>query len=413
VIFHIQTEDSGLKSPHVFTHLFHGGVIVSTRKLVYDGGTVEEGIKALMQSQHKAVMKELKKGTFDAKIDEYLAGTPGLLPAGAAAGSTPDLSVPDPVSSSGSGEITPPPVPMVASAAPISPPARRAASDSVAPLPPAPAGRVSTQDVASALSSLQRQGLISPEAAAIARTITPPRGATGTVPRLAAKAPVQQISAPQVTARVPTANVFPHSANDDVVEIHSPAMPSAEQPPGARHSYSTPPANAAVGQYAQHRRRPSSQIMNTSGAPMPPGSTTDKSRPIVAPSVQSAPVPMSNPRAGSGQVATPVPQAPVVAAQSAQNTDATRRARTPTPARVMSPAGVAGGARRRASTGAGVVMSRPAVIVGGPKSAPNFQTTPRIRSAREGDNRPGNAPISEKSLDDVILAYLSEDAKGE
>ena len=60
-------------------------------------------------------------------------------------------------------------------------------------------------------------------------------------------------------------------------------------------------------------------------------------------------------------------------------------------------------------------MSRPAVIVGGPKSSPAFQTVPRIRNAREADSRGtgSNTPISEKSLDDVILAYLSEDAKGE
>ena len=80
LVFHVQTEDSGLLNPHLFTHLFHGGVIVSTRKLVYDAGANEEAIKALMQAQHKAVMKDLKKGSFDDKIDQYLGGTPGLEP---------------------------------------------------------------------------------------------------------------------------------------------------------------------------------------------------------------------------------------------------------------------------------------------------------------------------------------------
>src|SRR5262249_18477381 len=51
VIFHVQTEDSGLTNPHVFTHLFHGGVILSTRKLVYDPDASEEAVKSLMQSQ--------------------------------------------------------------------------------------------------------------------------------------------------------------------------------------------------------------------------------------------------------------------------------------------------------------------------------------------------------------------------
>ncbi len=83
LIFHVQTEDSGVLSPHLFTHLFHAGVIVSTRKLVYDAGSDEGAIKSLMQAQHKAVMKDLKKGTFDEKIDSYLGGTPGLLARGA------------------------------------------------------------------------------------------------------------------------------------------------------------------------------------------------------------------------------------------------------------------------------------------------------------------------------------------
>jgi hypothetical protein len=82
LVFHVQTEDSGVLAPHLFTHLFHSGVIVSTRKYVYDSGSTEEAIKALMQAQHKAVMKELRGGKFDEKIDQYLGGTPGLLPRG-------------------------------------------------------------------------------------------------------------------------------------------------------------------------------------------------------------------------------------------------------------------------------------------------------------------------------------------
>ena len=82
LVFHVQTEDSGLRAPHLFTHLFHAGVIVSTRKYVYDAGATEEAIKSLMQAQHKAVMKELRRGIFDDKIDQYLGETPGLLPRG-------------------------------------------------------------------------------------------------------------------------------------------------------------------------------------------------------------------------------------------------------------------------------------------------------------------------------------------
>src|SRR5215510_12523759 len=82
LVFHVQTEDSGLINPHLFSHLFHGGVIVSTRKLVYDPDADDGVVKSLMQAQHKAVMKELRRGLFDDKIDVNLRGTPGLLPRG-------------------------------------------------------------------------------------------------------------------------------------------------------------------------------------------------------------------------------------------------------------------------------------------------------------------------------------------
>jgi hypothetical protein len=55
-----------------------------------------------------------------------------------------------------------------------------------------------------------------------------------------------------------------------------------------------------------------------------------------------------------------------------------------------------------------VVMTRPAVIVGAPQKTP---TPHRVRKAREDEGRGfGQGLISEKSLDEVILAYLSEDA---
>src|SRR5688572_13849849 len=88
LVFHVQTEDSGVLSPHLFTHLFHAGVIVSTRKLVYDSGSAEDAIKSLMQAQHKAVLKDLRRGVFDDKIDQYLGGTAGLLPRGSGGGET-------------------------------------------------------------------------------------------------------------------------------------------------------------------------------------------------------------------------------------------------------------------------------------------------------------------------------------
>jgi hypothetical protein len=60
-------------------------------------------------------------------------------------------------------------------------------------------------------------------------------------------------------------------------------------------------------------------------------------------------------------------------------------------------------------------MTRPAVIVGAPPANPKPSASPtqtRIRKAREDEGRGfGQGLISEKSLDEVILAYLSEDAE--
>jgi hypothetical protein len=62
------------------------------------------------------------------------------------------------------------------------------------------------------------------------------------------------------------------------------------------------------------------------------------------------------------------------------------------------------------AAGSGVVMTRPAVIVGAPPK--QQQTQQRVRKAREDEGRGfGQGLISEKSLDEVILAYLSEDAE--
>lgn len=69
VLFHVQTEDSGVKNPHVITHLFVGGNIISTKKTSYDdivkADKMEVVVREIMQEQHKDMMKKLKAGQFD------------------------------------------------------------------------------------------------------------------------------------------------------------------------------------------------------------------------------------------------------------------------------------------------------------------------------------------------------------
>ncbi|MCP3984941.1 MAG: hypothetical protein GY723_11165 [bacterium] len=72
VLFHVQSEDSGRDHPHVITHLFHGGNIMATEKSSYaekvDDRDLEGVVRAIMQSQHKAVLKRLRAGAFDDAI---------------------------------------------------------------------------------------------------------------------------------------------------------------------------------------------------------------------------------------------------------------------------------------------------------------------------------------------------------
>ena len=69
-LYHIQTEDSGVKRPHVITQLFaDGGRIIASEKTSYEEHVGAENIavivKKLMQEQHKRVFIGLRDGVYD------------------------------------------------------------------------------------------------------------------------------------------------------------------------------------------------------------------------------------------------------------------------------------------------------------------------------------------------------------
>jgi len=71
-IYHIQTEDSGQKNPHIITHLFVGGNIIATKKADYrhllvetNAVKLETNIRAAMEEQHKLMLRNLIHGKFD------------------------------------------------------------------------------------------------------------------------------------------------------------------------------------------------------------------------------------------------------------------------------------------------------------------------------------------------------------
>ena len=68
-VFHVQTEDSGVKNPHIITLLYRGGVILCSKKTSYADilkmDNFESVVEELMKAQHKEMMRRLKSGEFD------------------------------------------------------------------------------------------------------------------------------------------------------------------------------------------------------------------------------------------------------------------------------------------------------------------------------------------------------------
>lgn len=460
VIFHVQTEDSGQQNPHLFTHLFHEGVIVSTRKYVYDAGANEEAIKGLMQAQHKAVMKELRKGTFDDKIDQYMSAVPGLEPRAAPGSRGPRAAT----------EESPPPADVVAPtnaahslssgapvaieivnedlSAPIELPikprtktAERTSKASARPQPPPPLEDAPTELTRSPVvrfhtppptlgANLRESSPIleltiededgherGPRDTAVEALIDPNKtipvqqarpashGAASLPPMKAPSRP--SISPPVVTSRAPIAPMDDELSQP--VEIYAPAPPSADPPPGER--------SERASQYSISRKDGAAPIREKTGriqAVNPNAIPSGLGRP--RPSTGSMPtsskdtgghraVPPNVPREGTpGNRPPPTPPSNRPPMPGPQQ-----------PGRVHVTAPIANRPNTPAvpQAGSGVVMTRPAVIVGAPPKPPvNQPSNQRVRKAREEEGRGfGQGLISEKSLDEVILAYLSEDAE--
>lgn len=498
LVFHVQTEDSGLLSPHLFTHLFHGGVIISTRKLVYDAGAAEDAIKSLMQAQHKAALKELKKGSFDDKIDQYLGGTPGLLPRGEGGVDNDDSQMrPSMAQMPSDGAVmidtqplplssVPPPEPATsrqATVAEIAAPTRTKTAERGsgpgalrANMPPPPSddfdgptfNRNDAANMAAAVAAANLLGpprfepgdvtvpnempqelspleieleLDEPDELPPRRTtrdtaIEPPMdpimldtpkrppsesmpipsvpaiqprassvGAAALPPRLPSKMPSRPaITPPQVVSR-PLTSTGDQRRGDDAVEVYAPAPPGAEPPPGER-----------PGQYSQHKRGVSQKVpvietfkdRTASGAvPVPPG-LGRPGRISSQPAQPSSGVPRAPTQGGAGSKGNSTRDsgaAAIVQPVPREQSSGIVKPRTTTPQRLTPPPPASS---RTASASSGVVMTRPAVIVGAP-AKPNQPA--RVRKAREDEGRGfGQGLISEKSLDEVILAYLSEDA---
>lgn len=107
-VFHVQTEDSGVRHPHVITHLFaDGGRILKTMKTSYaehlNEANLRDIVHQLMKEQHKAMFVALRDGQFDHFFEEKEA------PAGASPASPPIAPPPPSVAAPASGIVPAPP----------------------------------------------------------------------------------------------------------------------------------------------------------------------------------------------------------------------------------------------------------------------------------------------------------------
>ena len=75
VLFHVQSEASGINNPHILTHLFKGGDILASMKLGYaekldtvDSDALEAEVRGMMEGQHKKMLRGLTRGEHDEAI---------------------------------------------------------------------------------------------------------------------------------------------------------------------------------------------------------------------------------------------------------------------------------------------------------------------------------------------------------
>jgi hypothetical protein len=80
-VFHIQTEDSGVKNPRIVTHLFaDGGRIIKTIRTEYvehlERVDLANVVRQLMKAQHKAMFMALRAGDLDALLESLCGPLP-------------------------------------------------------------------------------------------------------------------------------------------------------------------------------------------------------------------------------------------------------------------------------------------------------------------------------------------------
>jgi hypothetical protein len=71
ILYHVQTEDSGVDNPVITTLLYKAGTILSSKRTSYsdilNSDKMDEVVKDIMKEQHKMMLYDLKNGVFDSE----------------------------------------------------------------------------------------------------------------------------------------------------------------------------------------------------------------------------------------------------------------------------------------------------------------------------------------------------------
>ena len=91
-VFHVQTEDSGINSPHIITLLYRGGNIIASKKTSYADivkmGDLNQVVEELMKERRKDMLRRLKSAEFDAKLGLEGVGVNAMAYSGSSPGGT-------------------------------------------------------------------------------------------------------------------------------------------------------------------------------------------------------------------------------------------------------------------------------------------------------------------------------------
>ncbi|MFO0549787.1 MAG: hypothetical protein U0271_15450 [Polyangiaceae bacterium] len=471
-VFHIQTEDSGVKHPHIITHLFaDGGRILKSTKTSYAEFLGEDElpkkVRSLMQEQHKAMFIALRGGKFDhlfgengepvpnSEVHSGRASLPSLTsaaefahepasaaPAAAAPVAAPQPPAPAPEAAAAAEEDSGPPTivePTVEAAeapAPEPPP-----PTSSAPPSPPPSNRAVVVTTPGASPTAMTQQVMP---VTVRTTQEAPRKPRLTPPP--PRPPEPQPAIARAEKEPPERSMSPLRALANRPPIAEPraAMPSNPGPAATGNTVSR--TLAALAETARSTSALTAAAVDGARAPR---MGSDPAAPRKAESLKPASAPGAAPRPPSVRPPSVRPPMPAtldldleaLERAAVQNTPAKFgqiQNLPPPPTALLRPANTSRNAAPL-NTGYRSVTPQATQIVSESKPAPQKQATPpkgnppastgvqksptgsgRYAPSRPasifGNSRPtegssifGEDLISEKSLDEVILSYLAED----